>query len=530
MLKQKKLSRQLSVVLLTTLTLLTTNCGVNPVTKKREFQIVSESQEISIGKQNYGPARQSQGGDYVIDQELTAYVQSIGNKLAAVSDRKLPYEFIIINDSVPNAWAMPGGKIAFNRGLLYELNNEAELAAVMGHEMVHAAARHGAKSMERGIFMQGAMIAVGMATQDSNYSNLIVGGAQLGSQLATSKYGRDAESEADLYGMQYMKKAGYDPTAAVTLQETFVRLSVGKNSNFIEGLFASHPPSQIRVDANKVTLAQLDAGGKLGKDVYAQKVAKLKSTQGAYKAYDEAVKLLGEKNPSEKNIQKATTLAKQAIAGEPREARFQELLGDIAMVQKKPAEALPYYDKAIALQPDYFKPHVQAGIALFNLGRKTEAEKYLTKGNALLPTAPSHFLLGKMAEERGDLTNALKNYEVAASSNSEIGKQSIAEYTRLDLPQHPAKYIQAAAQADNLGNLYAVVQNPTSATIAKVQLRVIQYDAKTGRAIDQSQPLLIAGAIAPNKRGQVQVFGVRVKTQQELQLYKVVVERAELAN
>ena len=98
-----------------------------------------------MGSQNYGPARQSQGGDYFIDPELTAYVQSVGNKLAAVSDRKLPYEYTVLNDSVPNAWAMPGGKIAFNRGLLYELNSEAELAAVMGHEMVHAAARHGAK-------------------------------------------------------------------------------------------------------------------------------------------------------------------------------------------------------------------------------------------------------------------------------------------------------------------------------------------------------------------------------------------------
>lgn len=523
-----KISKHVSIALLAALTLLTTNCGVNPVTKKREFQIVSESQEISIGKQNYGPARQSQGGDYVIDQELTAYVQSIGNKLAAVSDRQLPYEFVILNDSVPNAWAMPGGKIAFNRGLLYELHNEAELAAVMGHEMVHAAARHGAKSMERGIFMQGAMVAVGMATQDTNYANLIVGGAQLGAQLATSKYGRDAESEADLYGMQYMKKAGYDPAAAVTLQETFVRLSAGKNSSFIDGLFASHPPSQIRVDANKTTLAQIGAGGNLGTEIYTQKVAKLKSTQSAYKAYDDAVKLMAEKNPSDQNIQKASTLAKQAIAGEPREARFQELLGDIAMAQKKPAEALPYYDKAIAMQPDYFKPHVQAGIALFNLGRKAEAEKYLAKSNSLLPTAPSHFLLGKMAEERGDVASALKNYEVAAGSNSEIGKQSIAEYTRLDFPQHPAKYLPAGVQADNFGNLYAVVQNSTSSSIARVQVHVVQYDAKTGRAIAQSQPLLI-NAIAPNKRGQVAVSGVRIKTQQELQLYKVVVEGAQLS-
>ncbi|MEK9940738.1 MAG: peptidase M48, partial [Methylotenera sp.] len=87
-------------------------CGVNPVTKKRELQFVSEEKEIAIGAQNYAPTRQAQGGDYVLDPELTAYVQSVGNKLAAVSDRQLPYEYVIINDSIPNAWAMPGGKIA----------------------------------------------------------------------------------------------------------------------------------------------------------------------------------------------------------------------------------------------------------------------------------------------------------------------------------------------------------------------------------------------------------------------------------
>jgi predicted Zn-dependent protease len=512
------------ILVLTLTTVLLTTCGVNPVTKKKEFQFVSEAQEISIGKQNFGPARQSQGGDYIIDPELTAYVQSIGAKLAAVSDRQLPYEFVVLNDSVPNAWAMPGGKIAFNRGLLYELNSEAELAAVMGHELVHAAARHGAKSMERGVLMQGAMIAVGIGAQNSDYANLIVGGAQLGAQLATSKYGRDAESESDLYGMQYMKKAGYDPTAAVTLQETFVRLSADRKSNFIDGLFASHPPSQVRVDANKVTLAQLGAGGEWGKEVYAKKVAKVKATQAAYKAYDAGVKAL-----NEKDVAKATALAKQAIAGEPREARFQELLGDIAMFEKKPAEALKFYDKAIQMQPDYFKPHVQSGIALYNLGRKEEAEKFLTKSNEMLPTAPSHYLLGKIAEGRGDMQTALKNYGVAADSNSEIGKQSTAEYLRIDFPNHPEKYLRTAAQADSSGQLYAVVQNPTPLDVGRVQVRVVQYDAKTGRAVGQSQPLIIRGGIASQKTGEVAVSGVRVKTQQEVRLFKVVVEGAELA-
>lgn len=512
-----------SLVLTLTVALLTT-CGVNPVTKKKEFQFVSEAQEISIGKQNYGPARQSQGGDYVIDPELTAYVQSIGQKLAAVSDRQLPYEFVVLNDSVPNAWAMPGGKIAFNRGLLYELNSEAELAAVMGHELVHAAARHGAKSMERGVLLQGAMIAVGIGAQNSDYANLIVGGAQLGAQLASSKYGRDAESESDYYGMLYMKKAGYDPAAAVTLQETFLRLSADRKSNFIDGLFASHPPSEKRVADNKETLKKIGAGGEWGKEVYAQKVKKLYATKAAYKAYDEGVKAL-----QNKDIGKATELAKQAIAIEPREARFQELLGDIAMTEKKGEQALKFYEKAIQLQPDYFKPHVQSGIALYNLARKEEAENFLTKANEMLPTAPSHYLLGKIAEGRGDTQNALKNYAVAADSNSEIGKQSSADYVRLDLPNHPEKYLRTAAQADSSGQVFAVVQNPTPVNVGRVQVRVVQYDAKTGRAIGQSQPLMIRGGIASQKTGNVAVSGLRVQSKKELGLFKVVVEGAELA-
>ncbi len=517
------LYRSLMLVLIATATLLTSACGTNPVTKKREFQIVSESQEISIGQQNYAPARQSQGGDYIIDPELTAYVQSVGNKLAAVSDRKLPYEYTVLNDSVPNAWAMPGGKIAFNRGLLYELNSEAELAAVMGHEMVHAAARHGAKSMERGMLMQGAMVAVGIGAQNSNYANLIVGGAKLSTQLATSKYGRDAESEADLYGMQYMKKAGYDPTAAVTLQETFVRLSADKKSSFIDGLFASHPPSPERVADNKLTLAKVGPGGEWGKEIYAQKVAKLKSTQAAYKAYDEGVKALAAKDTA-----KATTLAKQAIAGEPREARFQELLGDIALSQKKPQEALAFYDKAIKMQPDYFKPHIQSGIALFNMGKKAEAEPYLKRANELLPTAPGHALLGQIAEGRGETDLALQHYQVAADSNSDIGKEALARGVRLDLPRNPAKYIQAGVQADNAGNLYAVVQNNTATAIGRVQVRVVKYDATTGRAVAKSAPMQITGGIAPGKRNQIAV-GERITTPQEAQLYKVVVETAEIA-
>lgn len=505
--------------------LILAGCGINPVTQKKEFQFVSEQQEISIGQQNYVPARQSQGGDYVIDPELTAYVQSIGKRLAAAADRDLPYEFVVLNNSVPNAWALPGGKIAFNRGLLYELNNEAELAAVMAHEIVHSAARHGAQNMERSLLLQGAVMAVGIGAQNSDYGSLMVGGSQLGAQLLASRYGRKAESEADYYGMLYMKKAGYDPAAAVSLQETFVRLSQNRQANFVAGLFASHPPSQARVDANRATLAQIGAGGELGVQTYARKVSKLIASQPAYKAHDEAVAALAKGDTAQ-----AAILARQALAGERREPRFQDLLGDIALSQKQYDEALNYYAEAIRRQPDYFKPHIQSAIALYNSGRKAQAEPYFTRSNELLPTAPGHFFLGEIAAARGDVNTALEHYQIAASSNSEIGKTSTERYVRLDLPHNPGKYLKTAVQTDNLGNLYAVVQNPTPVTVARVQLRVIRYDAASGRAAEQSRSLRITTSIAPRQQGNVQLQGVRLQSQADVQLYRVVIESAELAN
>ena len=114
--------RVLACVPIIALTLLA-GCATNPVTGKKDLMLVGEDAELSMGQQQYAPMRQSEGGDYELDPELTAYVQRVGNRLAAVSDRKLPYEFAVLNSSVPNAWALPGGKIAVNRGLLTELKS-----------------------------------------------------------------------------------------------------------------------------------------------------------------------------------------------------------------------------------------------------------------------------------------------------------------------------------------------------------------------------------------------------------------------
>jgi predicted Zn-dependent protease len=446
-------------------------CGVNPVTGKKEIQFVSEAQEVKLGEQNYSPMRQAEGGDFDVLPEPTAYVNEVGKKLAAVADRQLPYEFVVLNNSVQNAWALPGGKIAVNRGLLTELHSEAELAAVLGHEIVHAAARHGAKAQERGTLLQvglaAAQIGAAVSDVDTNVAGLLIQGAGVGAQLVQQKYGRDQESEADKYGMKYMKAAGYDPQGAVTLQETFVRLTQqegAKKQSWLEGLFASHPPSAERVEQNKQTLAELGSGGEIGADSYAAHMKSLRAIEPAYAKYDQALAAA-----RKKDFASARSLAEEATHLLPKEGRFQELLGEIALAQKQPKEALPYYQKAIDLNSDYFGSYLGAGVAEFQAGNHAKAEEWLSKSAELLPTAPAAYYLGTIARER------------------------------VDLPQNPDKYVAAAGQFDSQGRLLVVVQNRAPVSLRDFQVTPVLVD-QSGRVLQQASPVRVAAVLKPGEQ------------------------------
>lgn len=442
-------------------------CVVNPVTGDRELGLVSEAQELNIGAQQYRPSQQSQGGQFSVDEDLTAYVSQVGQRLAAVSDRDLPYEFVVLNNSVPNAWALPGGKIAVNRGLLTELNNEAELAAVLGHEIVHAAARHGARSMERGMLLQGAMVVSAIAAQGTEYADYVVGGAQLGAQLLTQRYGRDAERESDLYGIQYMVAAGYDPGAAVTLQETFVRLSEGRSSGFIDGLFASHPPSQERVDNNRAMVAQLRAeglrGGDLGERRYQDATRFLRSNARAYEAFDQAEELI-----AKDRLEEAGNRIDDAISLLPQEARFLGLKADIMMYQRRYQAAVSEYDNAIARDPEYFDYYLGRGVAFARQGDRRRAKVDLEASVALLPTAMAMNELGNMALNANDRASAKQYYQVAMSAQGLIGQQASAAFYTLDVSDNPTQYIVAQPYIGDNGELLGRVENRSPLTISNI--------------------------------------------------------------
>jgi predicted Zn-dependent protease len=465
-------------------------CVINPVTGDRELALVSADQEIAIGEQQYAPSQQMQGGQYELDRELTTYVASVGQKLAAVSDRDLPYEFVVLNSSVPNAWALPGGKIAVNRGLLTELNSEAELAAVLGHEIVHAAARHGALAMQRGLLLQAALLATQVAAQKSDYGGLTVGAANLGAQLLTMRNSREAELESDHYGMQYMAKAGYDPSAAVSLQETFVRLSQerGDGGGRLATLFATHPPSEERVEKNRETLATLPAGGDLGRERYQAATALLRERAPAYDAYDKGREALANDRPAE-----AERAAQQALRLLPDEANIHALLGDIDMHERRYEEAARHYTDAIARNDGFFYYHLQNGLALERLRDWERARAELEESVRLLPTADAVYALGTLAERRGDVRAALEYYAQAAQSNSPAGQAAEEAAVRLDLPNNPGNYVQARGGLDNSGQLIVEVANPTRVAITDVLVAVRYADAdgrirEVGRRVNELPP------------------------------------------
>jgi len=418
-------------------TMALSSCVTNPVTGDKDLLVVSEAWELQVGQQQYAPLRQAQGGDYVVDPNVEAYVNKVGQRLAAKSDRKLPYEFNVINDSTPNAWALPGGKISINRGLLVRLKDESELAAVLGHEIVHAAAKHGARAQTRNLGMQLGVMTATVVGQKQGYGQLAQGLSAVGAQLINSRYGQDAELEADKFGMAYMKRAGYDLQGAVGLQRTFVELSKGRPQDPISKLFASHPPSEKRVRENIATAASLGAGGQRGVNEYQRAMSRIRQTTKAYDAFGKA-----QQAAQKGDFNQANALIKQAIRIEPREGHFQSFLGDLAQQRKDFRSAKRHYDQAISLNRDFFYYYLQRG-KVFEATRNLKAARqdYATSMK-YLPTSDAQASLGQFAEREGNLVAAKRFYAMASQAQGASGDISATR------PESTGKFCHRVGQPD----------------------------------------------------------------------------------
>jgi predicted Zn-dependent protease len=249
---------------------LAAGCARNPATGKNELMLVSESQEIQMGQQADSSVIASIG--LYPDPSLQSYVQNLGEKLAAASERpKLPWTFRVVDDPAVNAFAIPGGFVYVTRGILSHMTNEAQLATVMGHEIGHVTARHTAHQMSR---EQLANVGLAIGSIASSQIAKYAGVASQALGVLFLKFSRDNENTADELGVRYSSRANFDSRQMVDVMKVLDKLSAGGSGRLPEWL-ATHPDPGNRVEHINAVIAQTKAdftGAIVNRDAYERRL------------------------------------------------------------------------------------------------------------------------------------------------------------------------------------------------------------------------------------------------------------------
>ena len=369
------------------------HCTTSYITGRRQFMLISEGEEINIGS-NYAPQVVFEFGGAYKDDRLNDYMNDVGNSLARVSHRPtLDYHFKVVNSSVINAFALPGGYIYITRGMFDVLRNEAELAGVLGHEIAHVSARHGASQMSKAMGFQIVLYAgltIDQMFHKSRKADQIRDIVTLGSvvifNMVSLGYGRKNEFEADELGNRYMYSTGYDPDGMAGVMEILKSLREEEPGK-LEMLFSSHPKTSdrlARIEKLSKTLKDSskfeDVEGRFYERRFSENVKDLKQAQLAYNHYDKA-----KMSFSEGNIVSAVVELNEALKIREDQAPFYKLMGDIYYKEKQYEKAILEYRKSIEQDSSYVYAYHDLGNSEKAMNNYGNAEKYYEKEVELYP-------------------------------------------------------------------------------------------------------------------------------------------------
>jgi len=407
-----------------------TGCATNPVTGKSQLMLVSESQEIAVDKEN-SPHQFSADYGALQDKTLNNYIDRTGKGIAAQTHRPdMPYSFRGVNATYVNAYAFPGGSIACTRGILLALDNEAKLAALLGHELGHVNARHTAQQMSKGILVQAAVAGVGVAvgTQSEALGGLAAGLGSIGAGALLAKYSRDNERQADALGMEYMVRSTYNAKGMVDLMDMLRSLSKRK-PNAIEMMFATHPMSDERYQTAVETVEtkyQLAKNFPVHRDRYMDHTAKLRAMKGAIEEIQN-----GEKAMAKKDFPTAEGHFRKALKEAPEDYAGLCMMSKCLFAQKKTKEARRYAELAKKVYPEEAQAHHLGGIT--KVAKKDFGHAYedFSSYEKMLPGNPNTIFLEAYSLEgmgrRRDAANEYYRYLQTVNQ----GEQAQYAYGRL---------------------------------------------------------------------------------------------------
>lgn len=285
-------------------------CATSPVSGKRILVGMSESQEIAIDRAQ-SPHQFSADLGAVQDAQVNVYVSEVGQRVQAHVERAgLPFSYRALNANYVNAYTFPAGAVGITRGILVQLQDESELAALIGHELGHVNARHAAQRQGQALIAQVALAGLAASTENSDWAPLIGLGAQLGASALLARYSRDNEREADALGQRYLVEAGYPASGMVRLHQVLVDQS-REQPSLIETMFSSHPMSAQRLETARL-LAESDyaasARAPAQRERYMDRTARLRALAPTIEACQKGETAMSRKSHAEAERQFATAL------------------------------------------------------------------------------------------------------------------------------------------------------------------------------------------------------------------------------
>ncbi len=292
------------------------NIGNREINKGlRNLNFTSLEKEIAIGRQL--AAEVERQVRLVTDPVINEFVNRVGQNIVRNSDAQVPFTFKVIEDDSINAFALPGGFVFVNTGIILTADEEAELAGVMAHEIAHVTARHGTENQTKGQIVNIASIPLIFLGGVAGFGIRQAAGFAI--PLQFMKFSRGAEEEADFLGMQYMYKTGYDPGAAVTFFEKVQARETAKPGT-MSSLFASHPPTEDRIKKTNRNISIVLPE----KDQYVVTTSEFQDVQQMLIAYEN-------RRPTDEEEDTGPTLRRRTARPQPEDAE-----GDDEVVTESP--------------------------------------------------------------------------------------------------------------------------------------------------------------------------------------------------
>jgi predicted Zn-dependent protease len=409
-----------------------TGCATNPVTGKNELMLYDRSDEIAIDREA-SPHQFSADFGAVRDQRTNEYVSQTGRNIAMLTHRPdMPYTFRGVNASYVNAYAFPGGTIAVTRGILVSLENEAELAALLGHELGHVNARHTAHALSRSIVLVGGLALVSAVMESAekykDYAPLVAGLGGIGAGALLARYSRDNERQADNLGMQYMTRAGHNPDGMVGLMQKLCKLQSEK-PNVIELMFATHPMSDERLKTATARAQGEFAAFRsvpLERERYMDNTAAVRRFKGAVEAIQKGDELAGDKKWND-----ALASFKAALKLAPDDYEALLKIAQCHLSRENAVECLNFASKATAVNAEEPQAVHVCGLAQLRLRKYDDALASFSRYDDVLPGNPyTLFYMGRVQDCMGHKTVAVSLYRKFLEVESE-GKEADLARERL---------------------------------------------------------------------------------------------------